>query len=73
MLQFSKDPFDSVVISVETHLKSESSSLQCSLEVLSAIDEKDGGFDIVFMSEFAEEALDECGCGGREQARGAGR
>jgi len=62
-LQFSKDPFDSVAISVATHLKSESSSLQKSLEVLSAIDEKDGGFDIAFVPEFVEEDLGECGRG----------
>ncbi|GGK79784.1 hypothetical protein GCM10009067_35160 [Haloarcula sebkhae] len=51
--QLSKDPFDGVPISVATHLKSESSSLQCSLEVLSAIDEKDSSFDIVFVPKFA--------------------
>jgi len=43
-----KNPFDSVPISVATHLKSESSSLQCSLEVFRAIHENDGGFDTVF-------------------------
>jgi len=33
-------------------------------EVLSAIDEKDSGFDIVFLSQFAEEDLGQ-GCRGR--------
>jgi len=56
-LQFSEDPFDSIPISVATHLKSESSSLQCGLEVLSAINEKDSSFDIVLFSQFAEEDL----------------
>jgi hypothetical protein len=47
--ELSIDPFDSVPISVARYLKSEVSSLQCSLEVLSAIDEKDGSFDIEFL------------------------
>jgi len=38
-------------------LKSEPSSSQRSLEVLSAIDQKNGGFDIVFFTEFSEENL----------------
>jgi len=49
------------------HLKSESSSLQRGLEVLSAIDEKDSVFDIVSLSQFAEEALGECCRGRREE------
>ena len=65
-LQFSEDPFDSIPISVATHLKSESSSLQCSLEVLSAINEEDCGFDIVFFSQFAKEDL-------RKRCRGRGK
>jgi hypothetical protein len=38
-------------------LKSESRSGQRSLEVLSAIDQKHGGFDIVFLAEFAQKNL----------------
>jgi hypothetical protein len=53
--QFSENPSDSVSISVATHLKSEPGSLKRSLEVLSAIHEKHGGFDIVFLMKFAQE------------------
>jgi len=51
-LQLPKNPFDSVPISVARHLKSESSSLKCSLGGLSAIDQKYGGFDIVLLLQF---------------------
>ncbi|EMA26832.1 hypothetical protein C443_00667 [Haloarcula argentinensis DSM 12282] len=44
-----KNSFDSVLISVVTHPKPESSPLQCSLDVLSVVDEKDGSFNIVFV------------------------
>jgi hypothetical protein len=47
--EFSKDPLDSIPISVATHLKSEASSVKRSLEVCCAVNEKDGGFDIVFL------------------------
>lgn len=60
-LQLSKNSFDSVPISVATSLKSEISSLECCLEVLSAVDEKDGGFAIVFLLAFAENYLGEGG------------
>ena len=60
-LQFSKNPLDSVPISVATHLKSEPSSLKCCLEGLGAINEKDGGFDIVFLSKFVQENACESG------------
>jgi len=56
-LQFSEDPFDSIPISVATYLKSESSSLQCGLEVLGAINEKDSRFDIVLVPQFVEENI----------------
>jgi hypothetical protein len=65
-LQFSINPFDGVAISVTTRPKSELSSLQRSLEVLSAINEKDGGFDIVFLSQFTEKDLGES-CRGRRK------
>jgi hypothetical protein len=67
-LEFSKDPFDSIPISVAFMLKSEASSLESSLEVLSAIDEKHGGFDIVFLPQFAEEEFGESGRGRRKEA-----
>ena len=38
-------------------LKSEPRSGKCSLEVLSAIDEKYGGFDLVFLAKFSEKDL----------------
>jgi hypothetical protein len=63
-LQLPKNSFDGVPISVATHLKSESRSLQRGLEVLSAINEKDSGFDIVIFSQFAEEDLSQR-CRGR--------
>jgi hypothetical protein len=66
-LELSKDPFDSVPISVATHLKPEARSLQCGLVVLSADDQEHGGFDIVFFSQFAEEDLSECGRGRRKE------
>jgi hypothetical protein len=65
--EFSKDPFDSIPISVAAHLKWEAGSLECSLEMLGATDEKRGSFDIVFLAEFAEEHLGDCGRGRREQ------
>ena len=42
-----------------THLKSEASSLERGLEVLRTVDEKFGSFDIVFLSEFAQEDFGE--------------
>ena len=54
-LQFSENPFDSVPVSVATHLKSEANSGKRSLNVLSTIDEKFEGFDIVFLLQFAKE------------------
>jgi hypothetical protein len=38
-------------------LKSEPSSSKRGLEVLSAIDEKYGGFDLVFLAKFSEKYL----------------
>jgi len=55
--KFSKDSLDGVPISISFSLKSEPSSGQRSLEVLSAIDEKYGGFDIVFLTKFSEKDL----------------
>jgi hypothetical protein len=60
-VKFSKDSLNSAPISVAPHLKSEPGSLECCLEVLSAIDEKHGGFDVVLLAEFAEKHLDEGG------------
>ena len=48
-------------------LKSEPGSLQCSSEVFWAIDEKHGGFDIVFLPQFFEKYLGKSGCSGRKQ------
>jgi len=66
-LQLSKDPFDGIPISVAFGLKSETCSLQGSLEVLRTIDEEHGGFDIVFIAQFAKKDFGECGRGGRKQ------
>jgi len=63
----SKDSFDSIPISSATHLKSETSPLQRSLEVFRAIGEKFGCLNIVFVSEFAQEDLGECGRGRRKE------
>jgi len=41
--------------------------MKCGLEILSAIDEKHGGFDIVFLAEFSKEHLGEYGRGRRKQ------
>jgi len=68
VFQFPENPFDGVPISVATRLKSESSSLQRGLEVLRAVNEKDGGFNIVFLLEFAEEDLGSGGRGRRKQS-----
>ena len=67
-LELAKNPFDSVPISVATELKSEASSTKRGLEVLGAIDEKDGGFDVVFFSQFAEEDFGQSGRGRRKEA-----
>jgi hypothetical protein len=40
---------------VARYLKSEASSGKRSLEVFRAVDEKHGGFDIVFLTQFAQE------------------
>jgi hypothetical protein len=48
-------------------LKSEPGSLQCSSEVFRAIDEKNGGFDIMFLPQFFEKYLGKSGCSGRKQ------
>jgi hypothetical protein len=66
--QLSKNPFDSVPISVATHLKSEACSAERRLEMVGAIDEKHGSFDIVFLAEFREEHLSESGRGRRKEA-----
>lgn len=55
--EFAEDTSDGVPISVACRLTSESCCSQRSVEVLSAIDEKHGGFDIVFLAQFAEKQL----------------
>ncbi len=67
-VQLSKDSFDSAPISVATYLKSEANSLQCSLEVFRAVNKKDGSFEIVFLSQFAEKYLGDEGCHRRKQS-----
>jgi len=52
---------------VATHLKSEASSLKCSLGVLSAINQKYSSFDIMFLSKFAQENFREGGRSRRKQ------
>ena len=59
--------FDSIPISITFCLKSEPGSLQCSVEVFPTIDEKYGGFDIVFLPQFCEKYFSEGGCRGRKQ------
>jgi hypothetical protein len=56
-LQLAKNPFDGVPISSATHLKSEASPVKRGLEVLSAVDQKHGRFDRVFLAQFSEEDL----------------
>ena len=41
--------------------------MECCLEVFGAIDEKHGGFDIVFLPQFFEKYLGKSGCSGRKQ------
>ena len=48
-------------------LKSEACSGQRSLEVLSAVDQKHGGFDVVFLAEFTQENLCQGGRRRRKQ------
>ncbi len=60
-LEFSKNPFDNIPISVARYLKSEAYSLQCGLEVLGTINEKFGCFDVVFLLEFVEKYFGESG------------
>ena len=64
---FAKNSFDGIPISGATCLKSESCSLECSLEMLGTIDEKHGIFDVMSLLEFAEEHLGERGRCGRKQ------
>jgi hypothetical protein len=54
---FSKDTFDSIPISTAFGLKSEPCSVQCSVEVVRAITQKRGVFDIAFLLSFFEESF----------------
>jgi len=47
-------------------LKSEACSLECCLEMFSAIDEKHGGFDIVFLPQFVKKEFGETDRSGRK-------
>jgi len=62
-LQLAENPFDGISISVARYLKSEASSVERGLEVFSAIDEKDGRFDMVVFSQFTEKDLGQSGRG----------
>ena len=48
-------------------LKSEPCSLECSVEVSRAINEKDGVYDIMFLPQFSEEDFGKSGCRGSKQ------
>jgi len=63
-LELTKNAFNGISISVVRYLKSEAGWVECRLEVLSAIDEKFGGFDVVSVAEFAQENFGERGCRG---------
>jgi hypothetical protein len=52
-----EDTFDAVPISAALILKSEACSLECSLEVGCAIDEKHRVLDVVFLSQLSEKDL----------------
>jgi hypothetical protein len=52
---------------VATYLKSEPSSGKRSLEVFRAVNKKHGGFDIVFLTQFAQENFCEGGCSRRKE------
>jgi len=54
VFEFSENSFDGVPISIPFSVKSEPSSGQRSLEVLSSIDQKHGGFDVVVLANFSE-------------------
>jgi hypothetical protein len=62
-----ENTFDATPISAAFVLKSEPCSLECSLEVCRAVDEKHGILDIVFLAEFLEEAVSQRDCRGRKQ------
>jgi len=65
--QPSEDPFNGMPISVAFCLNSASRSVKCSLEGVGAIDEKDGGFGVVFVPKFSAEHLGERGRSRRKQ------
>ena len=65
----SKDTFDSSPISVAFSLKSQPCSVQCSVEVSCAVDEKDGVFDIVLLLKLSEKYLGKSGCRGSKQPK----
>ncbi|SDX83090.1 hypothetical protein SAMN05216564_1201 [Halopenitus persicus] len=48
------------------YLKSEPSSGKRGLEVFRAVNKKHGGFDIVFLTQFAQENFCEGGCSRRK-------
>jgi hypothetical protein len=64
-----RDTFNAIPISAAFVWKSESCSLECSLEVCRAIDEKHGVIDIVFLAEFLQEVFSQYGCRGRKQPK----
>lgn len=43
--------------------------MQCRLEMFRTIEEKYGGFDIVFVPQFFEKDFGESGCSGRKQPK----
>jgi hypothetical protein len=52
---------------VAARLKSEAGPMKCGLEVFRAIDEKHGGFDVVFFSQLTKKDLGQSGGGRRKQ------
>jgi putative transposase len=65
----SEDTFNAIPISTAFILKSESCSLECSLEVFRGVDEKYDVVDIAFLTEFLQEAFSQCGCRDRNTLR----
>ena len=59
--------FDSVAVAVCFMLKSETVAVEGGLEPGCAVDEKQGVCDIVFLTQFAEKYLGQCGCTARIQ------
>jgi len=61
MFYLTKETFDSIPIAVEFISAIEAVSIKGGLEPLSVVNEKHGGFNIVFLPQFAKENFSESG------------